>query len=445
MRIFVVTLVMGAALSAAPTFYKDVLPVLQRNCQSCHRAGEAAPMALVTYEDTRPWAKAIRDAVVMKKMPPWLADPAYGHFANDRTLAKVDIDTLVGWVEAGAPAGNSKDGPKPVEFTENWNIGKPDVILEMPAEFQVPASGTIEYQHFIVPTGFTEDKWVQVVELRPGNRAVVHHAAVFVRPPESRWLRQAKVGEAASGRQAEAGQGLGDELLDFHVPGSVPHVLPAGQAKLIPAGSDLIFQMHYTATGKPATDRTRLGIVFAKEPPRERILTLQIVNRGFVIPPGDPDFQVDAKLTIQDNARIVALNPHMHLRGKSFEFRLVPPNGDPQVLLRVPRYDFSWQLQYYLAQQLAVAPGTRIECSARFDNSPNNRFNPDATKEVRWGDQSWEEMMVGTVDVAIDAKMSPMDLYRPKRAGSPGNSLEKVAPAKAPDQAAPAKAPDQER
>jgi len=437
MRIFVGMLVMAAALNAAPTFYKDVLPVLQRNCQSCHRAGEAAPMALITYEDSRPWAKAIRDAVVTKKMPPWLADPAYGHFANDRTLSKTDIETLVGWVEAGAPAGDSKDAPKPVEFTEGWNLfdktnpgGKPDVILEMPAAFQVPASGTIEYQHFIVPTGFTEDKWVQVVELRPGNRAAVHHAAVFVRPPGSRWLRDAKVGEPASGRQAEAGQGLGDELLDFHVPGSVPHVLAPGQAKLIPAGSDLIFQMHYTATGKPATDRTRLGIVFAKAPPRERIVTLQIVNRGFVIPPGDPDFPVDAKLTIQDHARIVALNPHMHLRGKSFEFRLVPPNGDPQVLLRVPRYDFSWQLQYYLAEQLAIAPGSRIECSARFDNSPNNRFNPDATKEVRWGDQSWEEMMVGTVDVAVDAKMSPIDLYRPKRAGSAGIAPDNAAPDK---------------
>jgi hypothetical protein len=260
------------------------------------------------------------------------------------------------------------------------------------------------------------------VELRPGNRAVVHHAAVFVRPPDSRWMRDVKLGEAASGKQV-AGQGLGEELLDFHVPGSVPHALPAGQAKLIRAGSDLVFQMHYTANGKPAADRTRIGIVFAKEPPRERILTLQIANRGFAIPPGDPDYAVEAKLTVQDNARIVALNPHMHLRGKSFEFRMVAPSGEPQVLLRVPHYDFSWQLQYYLAEQLAIAPGTRIECTARFDNSPNNRFNPDATKEVRWGDQSWEEMMVGTVDVAIDAKMNPLDLYRPKRANVHGQPL----------------------
>jgi len=412
----IVILLAPVCLSAAPTFYKDVLPVLQNNCQSCHRAGEAAPMPLMTYQDARPWAKAIKQAVLTKKMPPWFADPEFGHFSNDRTLAAADVDTLAKWVDGGAPAGNAKDAPKPVEFTEGWNIGKPDVILEMPAEYQVPANGTIEYQHFIVPTGFTEDKWVQVVELRPGNRAVVHHAAVFVRPPESRWLRQVKAGEAASGKQAEAGLGLAEELLDFHVPGSVPHRLPPGQAKLIKAGSDLVFQMHYTANGKPATDRTRIGIVFAKQPPRERIFTLQIANRGFVIPPGDADYAVDAKLTVQDNARIVALNPHMHLRGKSFEFRVAAPGSDPKVLLRVPRYDFSWQLQYYLSEPLQLAAGARIECTAHYDNSPNNKFNPDATKEVRWGDQSWEEMMVGTADVAIDAAMNPMDLYRPKRA-----------------------------
>jgi hypothetical protein len=246
----------------------------------------------------------------------------------------------------------------------------------------------------------------------------VHHAAVFVRPPESKWLRDAKLGEPASGKQAQVGLGIGEEILDFHVPGSVPHALPAGQAKLIKAGSDLVFQMHYTTNGKPATDRTRLGIVFSKEPPKERIFTLQIANRGFAIPPNSPDFPVEAKMMVQDNARIVALNPHMHLRGKSFEFRIVPPNGTPEVLLSVPRYDFAWQLQYYLAEQLSLMPGTRIECYARFDNSANNPANPDPSKEVRWGDQSWEEMMVGTVDVAIDAKMNPMDLYRPKRAKS---------------------------
>jgi hypothetical protein len=416
MRVIWVIAVLSGILRAAgpPTFYKDVLPVLERNCQSCHRAGDAAPMALVTYQDARPWAKAMRQAVLTRKMPPWLADPAVGHFSNDRTLPPDDVETLVKWSDAGAPAGNPKDARKPVEFVDGWNIGKPDVILEMAAAYDVPATGTVEYQHFIVPTGFTEDKWVQVVELRPGNRAVVHHAAVFVRPPESKWMRTAKAGEPV-GRQAESGISLYEEILDFHVPGAVPHALPEGQAKLVNSGSDLVFQMHYTTTGKPATDRTRIGIVFAKQPPRERIFTLQIANRGFAIPPGATDYPVNSNLTLQADA-LVALNPHMHVRGKSFEFRVATAAGnDPQVLLRVPRYDFSWQLQYYLAEPLELARGSRIECLATFDNSPNNPANPDPSKEVRWGDQSWEEMMVGTVDVAIDAHMDPMDLYRPAR------------------------------
>lgn len=373
-------------------------------------------MAFMTYDQTRPWAKSIRTTVLSKKMPPWLADPAHGKFSNDRTLAKPEIDTLVAWADAGAPAGTAKDAPPPREFVEGWNIPKPDVVLEMPVEFQVPASGTVEYQHFVIPTGFAEDKWVEVVELRPGNPAVVHHAAVFVRPPESRWLRDAKPGEAVSGKQGESGLGLSDELLDFHVPGAVPHVLPAGQAKLIKAGSDLIFQMHYSPNGKPATDRTRIGIVFAKEPPRQRVFTMQIVNRGFAIPPQTADYPVDARLVLQSDVTLVALNPHMHLRGKSFEFRATLPGSSPEVLLDVPRYDFSWQLQYYLAEPLLLPRGTRIECHALFDNSPNNPANPDPSKEVRWGDQSWEEMMVGTMDVAIDPKMDPMDLYRPRRA-----------------------------
>ncbi len=412
------TFTAGLYAAPAPTFYKNVLPVLQQNCQACHRPGEAAPMSFLSYESTRPWAKSIREAVLSKKMPPWFADPAHGKFSNDRTLTKADADVLAAWVEAGAPAGDPKDAPKPRVFTEGWNIGTPDLILEMPAEYKVAASGTIEYQHFVVPTGFTEDKWIQVVELRPGDRTVVHHAAVFTRPPESRWLRQAKLGEPVAGKQAEAGQGIGDELLDFHVPGSVPHALPPGQAKLIKAGSDLIFQMHYTASGKPATDRTRLGIVFAKTPPKERVLTMVIANRGIVIPPGAADYAADAKMTLQDDARIVALNPHMHVRGKSFEFRVTPAGGETKTLLNVPRYDFNWQLQYYLTEPIALTRGSRIECYARYDNSANNPANPDPSKEVRWGDQSWEEMLAGTVEVAIDAKTNPMDLYRPKRASN---------------------------
>ncbi|MEO8027269.1 MAG: thiol-disulfide isomerase, partial [Bryobacteraceae bacterium] len=272
-----------------------------------------------------------------------------------------------------------------------------------------------EYQYFVIPTRFAEDRWVQVMEVRPGNRSIVHHAAVFIRTPESKWMRNAKAGEAVSGRAGEAGQGLFDELLDFHVPGAIPHALPDGQAKLIPAGSDLVFQMHYTSSGKSGKDRTRVGFLFSKEPPTERVFTMIAANRGLVIPAGAASHPVATTVTIQENAKLVALYPHMHLRGKSFQFKAIYPTGESEVLLSVPDYKFYWQLQYYLEQEKALPPGTRIEVSGRFDNSPNNKFNPDASKEVRWGDQSWEEMLVGTMEMAIPAKMNPMELYRPKR------------------------------
>ena len=387
---FFLALAVQAAAATAPTFHKNVLPILQQNCQSCHRPGEAGPMSLLTYNDMLPWAKAIREAVLLRKMSPWFADPAYGSFQNDRRLSKSDIATLSAWAEGGALEGDPKDAPKPEAFVEGWNIGTPDVVLEMPAEYDVPASGALEYQHFVVPTQFTEDKWVRVVELRPGNRAVVHHAAVFVRPPKSGWMREAKVGQAFSSQDSE-NQDISDEMLDFHVPGSVPHILLPGQAKLIPAGSDLILQMHYMPNGTPAKDRSRLGLIFAKEPPNERVYTLPVINHDFAIPPGASDYRVDAQMIVQDDTKLVSMNPHMHLRGKTFEFRAVYPTGEKQVLLRVPNYSFAWQLQYYPKRQLALPRGTRVELSAWFDNSANN---PAPAKEVRWGDQSWDEMMV---------------------------------------------------
>ena len=420
---FLLALAAQAGAAAVPTFHKDVLPILQKNCQSCHRPGEAGPMSFLTYQDTRPWAKAIREAVLLRKMPPWFADPAHGSFQNDRRLPQNDIATLTAWAQGGALEGDPKDAPKPVAFVEGWNIGTPDVVLEMPAEYDVPPSGTIEYQHFIVPTHFTEDRWVRVVELRPGNGAVVHHAAVFVRPPKSGWMREAKVGQAFPSQDSE-NQDLSDEMLDFHVPGSVPHALPPGQAKLIPAGSDLILQMHYTPNGKPAKDRSRLGLIFAKEPPAERVYTLPVINHDLVIPPGAPDYRVGAKMIIQDDTKLVSMNPHMHLRGTAFEFRAVYPTGESRVLLRVPNYNFAWQLQYYLKRQLALPKGTRVELSAWYDNSANNPANPDPAREVRWGDQSWDEMMVGTLDLTLPVTGDPMNLVRPKAVAKDGGRTE---------------------
>jgi hypothetical protein len=424
MRAFGFSLILAAAVSihAAPvTYYGDVLPVLQKRCQGCHRPGEVAPMSFLTYAETRPWAKAIREAVVLRKMPPWFADPHFGTFSNDRSLTREEMNALTGWADGGAVEGDSKQAPKPLEFVDGWNIGKPDVVLEMPLDFPVPASGTIEYQHFVVPTGFTEDKWVQVAEVRSGNRALVHHAAIFVRTPESksRWLADLKAGEAygTKNQQWFVGKSVYDELLTFWVPGGTPHSLQPGQAKLIKAGSDLIFQVHYMANGKAGTDRSRIGLVFAKEPPTERVHSITITNLSLVIPPGVADFPFQANYALPLDVKLVSLNPHMHLRGKSFEFRAIYPTGESEVLLRVPNYSFSWQLYYYLAKQKKLPHGTRIECTAHYDNSPNNPNNPNPAAEVHWGDQSWDEMMVGTMDVAIPPKMDLMNLYPATKAG----------------------------
>jgi hypothetical protein len=396
------------------TFNKEVLPVLQRNCQGCHRPGEAAPMSFLTYKDTRPWAKSIKEAVLLKKMPPWFADPHVGKFRNDRSLSGTEIETLVKWVEGGALEGNLKDAPAARQFVEGWNIGKPDAIIEMPVEYEVPATGTIEYTYFIVPTGFTEDKWVQLAEARPGNRKVVHHVIALVREPNSKWMRDAKPGVAFVPKRG--GEGGPGELLVGFAPGVVPEVLQPGQAKLIKAGSDIVLQMHYTANGKADKDRTRVGFTFAKEPPTARVITLASSNGKFVIPPGADNHRVDSQITLQENSTLLSMNPHMHLRGKSFEFRVVYPTGESQELLNVPKYSFNWQLSYVPEKPILLPKGSRIECTAHYDNSANNPDNPNPNAEVKYGDQSWEEMMFGFFDVAVDVKLSPGDLMRTKTA-----------------------------
>jgi hypothetical protein len=395
------------------TFNKDVAPILQKNCQSCHRPGEPAPMALLTYQQVRPWASAIKEAVVLRKMPPWLADPHFGQWSNDRSLAAKDVDTIVRWVETGALEGDSKDAPKPVKFLEGWNIQNPDMILEMPAEYHIPAKGTIDYQYIMVPGKFTKDTWVTAAEVRPGNRAVVHHVIAFVREPGSKWLKDAQPGVPIVPQKGEKGQG--EPLVGF-APGFVPEIMGPGRARLIKAGSDIILQMHYTANGKEETDRTRIGLVFTNEPPKERIYTLAAANNKFAIPAGDSNYQVDSEFEVQKDSHIVALLPHMHLRGKDFEYRVKYPDGRVETILKVPHYDFNWQITYYPVNDLVVPAGSVIECTAHFDNSANNAANPDPSQTVRHGDQSWEEMMIGFFNVAIDPHMSPRELAPQKPA-----------------------------
>lgn len=434
MRPFLLSFSTCFSLLAAPaakeiTFHKDVEPVLQARCQGCHRPGEAAPMSLLTYSDSRRWAKAIKEAVLVRKMPPWFADPAHGQFANDRRLSQNEIDTLVAWADSGAKEGDPNDAPKPLAFAEGWAMGKPDLVLDMPEPYQVPASGTVDYTYFLVPTGFTEDRWVEQIEVRPGDKSVVHHVVVMARPPESDYMSELRPGVAfvpphrEVKRRPDTGQGsfdvtAGAEIVGVYVPGGVPYQLKSGQARLIPKGSDLIFQMHYTTNGKAAADRSRVGFIFAKQPPQNRVYNTLVSNRNLHIPAGAADQAVTARVQLYEDAQLLSLFPHMHVRGKSFEYRATYPTGETETLLAVPKYDFNWQLTYYLAQPKTLSKGTVIECVAHYDNSPNNPYNPDPKSEVWWGDQTWEEMLAGFVDLSAPVTTSLRDIAAPKKTAS---------------------------
>jgi len=372
-------------------------------------------MPFLSYAETRPWAKAIREQVVAHKMPPWFADPAYGHFANDRSLSESEIAMLAAWVNNGAPAGEPKDAPAPREWPQGWNIGTPDAVFEMPQAFPVPAKGAVDYQYLILPTHFTADRWIQKVEVRTSSRAAVHHAVVYIREPGSKWLEDEPLGKTFSVPIAKGF--TTSDLLMVYTPGNSYDQWPPGIAKRIKAGSDLVLQMHYTASGKAIEDRTRVGIVFAKEQPKQAVLSLQMSNDRFVIPPGDPNYRVQVSGTLPNDALLISLFPHMHLRGKGFEYLITGPNGHVETLLKIDHYDFQWQLNYRLREPRLIKAGTRLEWVAYFDNSPNNRNNPDPTAEVRYGEQSWEEMMIGFFDVVVDASLDKPKFF--ERKGTP--------------------------
>jgi peroxiredoxin len=369
------------------TFAKQVSRILQKNCQECHRPGEVGPMPLLTYEDALAWSDMVREVVAEKRMPPWHADPRFGHWSNDRSLTKEDRDALLAWVDGGCPKGDDNDLPPPREFARGWTVGKPDVVFEMPQAFTVPAkvgSAGLKYQYFVAPTNFSEDRWVQAAEARPGNRAVVHHIIVYVAMP---------------GQKRQPGEdGIGDGFLTAYAPGDLPAVFPPGTAKKLPKGCVLAFQMHYTPNGVEQPDRSSVGLVFAKAPPRHEVRTRAIAEKFLTIPKGAANHPEYASSQFDRDAEILGLFPHMHLRGKDFEFRAAYPDGKSETLLRVPRYDFNWQSTYRLAKPLKVPAGTRIDCTAHYDNSAGNPNNPDPTKDVIWGDQTWEEMLIGFVD-----------------------------------------------
>ena len=394
------------------TFHKDVLPVLQKNCQECHRPGEIAPMSLLTYEQTRPWAKAIKGAVVARKMPPWFADPEFGHFANDRRLSEADIRTLTAWADAGAPEGNANDAPAPIKFNEGWNI-KPDIIVEMPKAFELPASGTINYKYILVKTDFPTDMWIEAAEMRAGNGKVLHHGKVWTRPPGSQWMANAVPGEAYENETqsdiiGRGGESDGRDILGKFNPGlgaqnfNIKEV--GGSAKFVPKGSDLVFELHYTTTGKPTTDISKIGLVLSKNPPQQRYFLATAPMAGnLVIPAGDGNAEVVGEVTTAAPASLVYVQPHMHLRGKDYEIRLIYPTGEAQTIFR-GQFDFNWQQGFTFAKPIVLPVGTRILGISHFDNSPNNRFNPDPKKEVRWGPQNWDEMSNAFLGLLFDAK-----------------------------------------
>jgi hypothetical protein len=415
---------MAATNSSSPvTFNKDVLPILQKNCQECHRPGEVAPMSLLTYPDARPWAKAIKAAVVSKKMPPWFADDGYAHFANDKRLSDADIAKLVAWVDGGAVEGNPKDKPAPVTFTDGWNI-KPDMVVEMPKDVHIQATGSMPYQNILVKVNFPDDMWVVAAEVRPGNAKVVHHIRLDVRAPGSSWMANAEPGVPYATNDETAGgkAGEGENLLGKFNPGlGAQDFSTEGAAKFIPKGSDLVFSMHYTPDGKEETDRSRVGLVFAKKKPVTRYITLNPSSNNLVIPPGDPNAEVVEEVTVTtDSARLVYVQPHMHLRGKDYEVRLIYPTGEVQTVFK-GLWNFSWQQGFDYSQPIPLPKGTRIIGISHFDNSVNNPFNPDPTKEIVEGPQTWEEMSAVFLGVLI-----PMDTDPQKVVKKTGPSLLKT-------------------
>ena len=381
------------------TYSADVARILQDRCQSCHRPGQVAPFSLLTYDDAVAHAAMIHEVVENRRMPPWHADPKIGQFLNNRRLSTGERATILAWVEQETPLGEPKDLPPPRTFPEGWTIGTPDVILTMAEPYRVVADGVLNYQRFRVETGFTEDRWIQAAEARPGNRAVVHHICVFLADDRP------KVDRMSDERR---------ELVCY-APGDLPSLFPPGTAKQIPAGATLVIEVHYTPIGKVQSDQSSVGLIFARTPITRRAFTKGISQKEFAIPPRARDHAVRSSFTFTTDARLLSLMPHMHLRGKDFRYVARYPDGRTEMLLRVPAYDFGWQSVYRLVEPRPMPRGTRIECLAHLDNTAANPANPDPSITVRWGEQTFDEMMIGFIDFDEDATSSPSPVAPPSR------------------------------
>ena len=398
-----------------PTYAENVAPILYENCASCHRPGGLGPFSVLEYDSVKPKLGKMKSMVRSGRMPPWQATGPRGVFRNDRRLTDEEKDIIVRWLDSGAKAGDMSKLPPRPQFSEGWAIGTPDLIVPMPEEFTVPASGEVEYMYFEAPTNLTEEKWVQAIEIMPGAREVVHHVLVYARvpaPPRSAtsapqprpqgsaapqplFVRNPAYGLPESPPRRDTlhrGPRQRGPLIGSTAPGTNVVTFPEGTALRLRPGTILTFQMHYTAHGHEMKDRTSVGFKFAKEMPDEEIFASQFTNGSFVIPPGARDYEVPSELGVTQPVKIWGLLPHTHLRGTRWLYTLVKPDSTSEVILDVPRYDFNWQTYYLFEKPLEMPAGARLMSMAWYDNSSSNRDNPDPTKEVRWGDQTWEEM-----------------------------------------------------
>ncbi|MDP2321404.1 MAG: hypothetical protein Q8O42_18940 [Acidobacteriota bacterium] len=456
----------ASAQPAAPTFSKDVAPIFFANCTNCHRPGEIAPMSLLTFKDARPWAKSIATKVADGTMPPWHADPKHGTFVGARTLTDAQKSTIAKWVAAGAPEGKAADLPPAPVYTDEWNIGTPDAVLSMQEDYPIPATGEVPYQYFEVPANFAEDRYISDWEYRPGDRRAVHHMLLYLKAPkdvaEAQMKRQqqamlqrmfgaapANAAPAANAAPRQlppfsfdccveipAGQsggrplppeqrkdlgpnyrprpiGMGAGMGGFSPGGSIRH-FPEGTGMRIPAGYSLVFQMHYTTYGQATTDRSKIGLKFTKTPPTTVLNTMALINASLSIPPGAADYTIDNAMTFNRETVIYSLIPHTHVRGTGWHYEAIYPDGRKEVILSVPKYDFNWQHEYVFTQPLRLPAGSKLYAKAWYDNSARNKSNPDPTKTVTWGDQTWEEMMYTSITFSFPPAPSPTASGRPQ-------------------------------
>ena len=364
------------------TYSNQISRILQRRCIECHRDGGIAPFAMNSYSEVVGWAETMREVVADQRMPPWHANPKFGHFSNDNRMPAEEQKLLNQWIENGMPEGSPGELPTPTRYVEGWTLGRPDLIVSMPESFTVSRDGVVPYQYFTVDPGFKEGKWVRASEVRPGVRSVVHHVIVFINPPGGDPILEEK--------------GVGFEMVGAYVPGTPPMQLEPGVARYVPAGSTFVFQLHYTPDGTERQDQSQIGLYFADPSTVRRTMQTGVaVNLDFAIPPEAVDYRVESQHRMEHDTEVYALTPHMHFRGKSFRFEAIYPNGSREILLDVPRFDFNWQNTYRLSQPKLLPEGTILRCTASFDNSKNNLSNPDPSIPVKWGEQTWEEMMIG--------------------------------------------------